>query len=126
VARYPFFNELHYFCQNQKEKENEFFNQNDPNQFTLAIRAQIRLDKAINQFIAAPFSHLSPPISWLLAGIPPSQNNIIELLQLEQKKRAVFGLCTRQEWQGIKRRQEKEREVLDCRRDSLSIFFYSH
>ena len=124
VARYPFFNELHYFCQNQKEKENEFFNQNDPNQFTLAIRAQIRLDKAINQFIAAPFSHLSPPISWLLAGIPPSQNNIIELLQLEQKKRAVFGLCTRQEWQGIKRRQEKEREVLDCRRDR-SLFFFT-
>ena len=124
VARHPSFNDLHHFCQNQKEKKNEFFNQNDPNQFTLAIRAQIRLDKAINQFIDAPVSHLSPPISWLLAGIPPSQNNIIELLQLEPKKRAVFGLCTRQEWQEIKRRQEKEREVLDCRRDR-SLFFFT-
>ena len=122
VARYPSFNELHHFCQNQKEKENEFLNQNDPNQFTLAIRAKIRLDKAINQFIEVPVSHLSPPISWLLAGIPPSKNNLIEMLQLEPKKRAVFGLCTHQDWQQIKKRQEKEREVLDCRRDR-SLFF---
>lgn len=122
VHQYPFFNKLHHFCQNPKEKGNTFFDQNDPNLFTLAIRAKVRLEGAINQFKAVPHSHLSPPIYWLLAIIPPSQSHIMELLQLEPKKRAVFGLCTPQEWQEIKRRQEREREVLDCRRDRSLIF----
>jgi hypothetical protein len=115
---------LHHFYQNQEEKENEFLHQNDSNQFTLAIRGKVKLEQAINQFKAAPTSHLPTAICWLLAANPPSQNNIIELLQLEAKKRAVFGLCTPQEWQQIKKRQEREREVLDCRRDRSLIYFH--
>lgn len=116
---------LHHFYQNQEQKENEFLNQNDPNQFTLAIRAKVKLEQAINQFKAAPTSHLPTAICWLLAANPPSQNNITELLQLEAKKRAVFGLCTPQEWQQIKKRQEKERQVLDCRRERRLIYSHS-
>jgi nucleoside phosphorylase len=126
VLDYPSFMKLHHFHRHQKDSEDDFLNQNDPNQFTLAIRAKIRLNRVINQFKAAPFSHLPPAICWLLAAISPSQNNITELLQLEPIKRAVFGLCTPQEWQQIKRRQENERQVLDCRRDRLLIFTSTH
>ncbi|MEQ8387026.1 MAG: CHAT domain-containing protein [Coleofasciculus sp. A1-SPW-01] len=121
----PSLQALHHFYQNQKENENEFINQNDPNQFTLAIRAKVKIERAINQFKAAPTSHLPTAICWLLAANPPSQNNITELLQLEAKKRAVFGLCTPQEWQQIKKRQENERQVLDCRRERRLIYSHS-
>ncbi|MBD1895513.1 hypothetical protein [Coleofasciculus sp. FACHB-129] len=122
----PSLQALHHFYQNQKEeKENEFLNQNDPNQFTLAIRAKVKFEQAINHFKAAPTSHLPSAICWLLAANPPCQNNITELLQLEAKKRAVFGLCTPQEWQQIKKKQEKERQVLDCRRERRLIYSHS-
>lgn len=113
---------LHDLYQNQKEHENEFLNQNDPNQFILAIRAKVKLEQAINQFKAAPVTHLPTAICWLLTSIPPSEKNIAELLQLEPTKRAVFGLCTPQEWQQIEKRQEKKRQVLDCRRDRSLIY----
>jgi hypothetical protein len=122
VDRHPDFNEFYHFCQSPKENENEFLNQNNAQNFTLAIRAKVQLEGVINQFKAVPHSHLSPPIYWLLAAICPSQSHIMKLLQLEPKKRAVFGLCTPQEWQEIKSRQEREREVLDCRRDRSLIF----
>jgi len=121
----PSFQALYDFYQNQKEKENEFLSQNDPNQFTLAIRAKVKLEQAINQFKAAPTSHLPDAICWLLAAIPPNQNNITELLKLEPRKRAVFGLCTDKEWQQIKKRQEKERQVLGCRRERPLIYSHS-
>jgi len=122
VHRHPDLNEFYHFCQSPKEKENEFLNQNNAQNFILAIRAKVRLEGVINQFKATSVSNLSSPICWLLAAIPPSKNNIMELLQLEPKKRAVFGLCTHLEWQEIKRREEREREVLDCRRDRYLIF----
>jgi hypothetical protein len=120
-SRSPSLQRLYNFCQNANE--NDFLAHNDPSQFTLAIRADVKFEQAISHFKAAPLSHLPSAICWLLAAISPSQKNIAQLLQLEPIKRAVFGLCTPQEWQQIKKRQENERQVLDCRRERLLIIY---
>ena len=114
--------ELNYFYQNQKEQEDDFLSQNNPNQFTFAIRANIKLEQAIEKFKAAPVSYLPSAICWLLATIPPTRSNITEILLLDAKKRAVFGLCTPLEWQKIQERLKKERQVLDCRRKRPLIY----
>lgn len=126
IYRFPDLKNLYHFCQNQENKENGFLLQNDPNQFALAVRAKVKFEQAINQLKKAPVSHLPIAICWLLAAMPPSQKNITELLQLDPKKRAVFGICTHQEWLQIKRRQNKELEVLDCRRERSLIFTPTH
>jgi hypothetical protein len=123
VDCHPYLQGLYHFCLNQKEKEDDFLSQNDPAQFTLAVRVKVRFERVINKFRTAPVSHLSTAICWLLAAMPPSKRNIAELLQLEPPKRAVFGLCTPEEWQQTKKKQERERQVLDCRRDRP--LFYS-
>jgi hypothetical protein len=119
---FPSLQTLYQFCQNPKDKESEFLEQNDATQFTLAIRAEIKFNRIINQFKAVPASHIPTEICWLLAAIPPSQDNIRELVQLEAKKRAIFGLCTPQEWQQIQKRYNQKRQVLDCRRDRPLVF----
>ena len=119
---FPSLQTLYKFCQNPQDKESEFLDQNDATQFTLAIRAEIKFNRIINQFKAVPASHIPTEICWLLAALPPSQDNIRELVQLEAKKRAIFGLCTPQEWQRIQKRHNQKRQVLDCRRDRSLVF----
>lgn len=119
---FPSLQTLYQFCQNPKDKESEFLAQNDATQFTLAIRAEIKFNRIINQFKAVPASHIPTKICWLLAAIPPSQDNIRELVQLEAKKRAIFGLCTPQEWQRIQKRDDHKRHVLDCRSGRSLVF----
>ena len=122
VLSFPSLQTLYQFCQNPQDKESEFLEQNDATQFTLAIRAEIKFNRIINQFKAVPASHIPTEICWLLAAIPPSQDNIRELVQLEAKKRAIFGLCTAQEWQQIQKRHNQKRQVIDCRRDRPLVF----
>jgi len=122
VSNFPRLKTLYKFCQNPQDKESEFLAQNDATQFTLAIRAEIKFNRIINQFKAIPASHIPTEICWLLAAIPPSQDNIRELVQLEAKKRAIFGLCTPQEWQRIQKRHNQKRQVLDCRRHRSLVF----
>ncbi|MCP2728538.1 hypothetical protein [Limnofasciculus baicalensis] len=122
AIRSPDLQVLYHFYQNQKEQEDDFINQSYADKFTLAIRAKLKFKRVINKFQSAQFSHITPTICWLLAVIPPNQKNITELLLLEQKKRAVFGLCTPKEWEEIKKRQERERQVLDCRRNRHLIY----
>ncbi|NET29889.1 hypothetical protein [Okeania sp. SIO1I7] len=112
------------FYQNQTQKENDFLDSDDPNQFTFAIRANIEFEfkQVINKLKVAPASDIPIYICWLLATITPTENNIIELLQLEPIKRAVFGLCTEQEWQKIKKNYNRKRVVNDCRRERPLIF----
>jgi nucleoside phosphorylase len=121
VERYPLFKELHDFYHNSKEREDDFLDRNDANQFTLAIRAGVKFERTMDRFKADSVAR-SSNICWLLATMPPSQKHITELLKLPPQKRAVFGLCTHQEWQQIERRQEREREVLDCRRNRALFF----
>jgi len=120
---FPSLQTLYQFCQNPQDKESEFLEQNDATQFTLAIRAEIKFNRIINQFKAVPASHIPTAICWLLAAIPPSQDNIRELVQLEAKKRAIFGLCTPQEWQQIQKRDNHQKcLVLNCRRNRPLVF----
>jgi hypothetical protein len=122
----PYFKELHDLCQNQEENENRFLFQNDPNKFSLAIRAKVTFRRVMSQFKESPVSHLPIPICWLLAAMPPSRENIVDLLRLDLKKRAIFGICTHQEWQHMKIKAAIVKEVLDCRRERPLIFTPSH
>ncbi|NEO14443.1 MAG: hypothetical protein F6K46_19540 [Moorea sp. SIO3E8] len=125
VVSYPTLQDFNNFCQNTKEQEDSFLCKNDAKQFEFALRANIKLEKAIEKFKAAPVSYVPTAICWLLAASPPTKSSISEILLLHPKKRAIFGLCTPQEWQKIKKRQDKERQVLDCRRKRPLIYSYS-
>ncbi|NEQ09735.1 MAG: hypothetical protein F6K37_28465 [Moorea sp. SIO4E2] len=125
VVSYPTLQDFNNFCQNTKEQEDDFLYQNDAKQFEFALRANIKLEKAIEKFKAAPVSYVPTAICWLLAASPPTKSSIYKILLLDPKKRAIFGLCTPQEWQKIKKRQDKERQVLDCRRKRPLIYSYS-
>ncbi|NEO89618.1 MAG: hypothetical protein F6K56_04865 [Moorea sp. SIO3G5] len=125
VVSYPTLQDFNNFCQNTKEQEDSFLCKNDAKQFEFALRANIKLEKAIEKFKAAPVSYVPTAICWLLAASPPTKSSISEILLLDPKKRAIFGLCTPQEWQKIKKRQDKERQVLDCRRKRPLIYSYS-
>ncbi|MDY7006246.1 MAG: hypothetical protein SWX82_20555 [Cyanobacteriota bacterium] len=118
-----FLQELYDFYQSQREKENDFLNSNNANQFTFAIRANIKFEQVINKLKDSPASRIPIRICWLLATIPPTENNIIELLQLEPIKRAILGLCTVGEWQKIQKNNKIKNLVNNCRRDRPLIFW---
>lgn len=63
-----------------------------------------------------------PDFWWLLAALPPNRERIGQLLQLPPKLRAVFGLCTGEEWQDVTRNKEIERQVFDCRQQRRVVF----
>lgn len=106
----------------QDAQEDDFLSQNDPRQFTFAIRSNIEFKRAIHHFKDAPISCLPAPLCWLLSANAFCQNTITKLLLMDAKKRAIFGLCTQDEWQQIQKRQEKEGQVLDCRRKRSLVF----
>jgi hypothetical protein len=103
-------------------KEDNFLTKFDANEFTFAIRAKAKFERVLNNFKTHGVNKV--PLCWLLATIPPSRDSIIELLKLDKKKRAVFGLCTPEEWQLIQRDDGNERQILDCRRKRKLMYRY--
>ena len=118
----PILQKFYDFYQNPHEKEGEFLYQNDPHRFIFAIRTNVKFKSAMEYFKASPASNLPVPLCWLLSTIAPSRGSIKELLQLTAQKRAVFGLCTLEEWRQIQKRPEKENQILDCRRKRNLVF----
>jgi hypothetical protein len=125
IRSYPHLEEL-YYCFHEDRNEKTILDKDNPHLFSLALRAKIGFGMAINKFKDAHVNDISPSLCWLIAAMPINQINISELLKLAPKKRIIFGLCTSQEYKNIKKRQEEERQILDCRRNRPLIFTPIH
>ena len=90
--------------------------------FLLAIRAGVGIKLAIERLMSFDLSE--PDSWWLLTALPPSSDRIERILKLPSKQRAVFGLCSPEEWQAVSSDREVERQVLVCRRQRPVKFLH--
>ena len=63
-----------------------------------------------------------PEVWWALAALPPSAQRLTDILALDSARRAVFGLCSPEEWSALRRDDELERLIIACRLDRPLCF----
>lgn len=61
-----------------------------------------------------------PIFAWILIAKPPILKFISELLKLDKEKRAVFGLCAKEEWLQLSIDIEIKEQIIVCQRSQLT------
>jgi serine/threonine protein kinase len=103
-------------------KPERFLSDFSARKFLLAIRAGVGIKLAIERLMSFDLSE--PDSWWLLTALPPSSDRIERILKLPPKQRAVFGLCSPEEWQAVSSDREVERQILVCRRQRPVKFLH--
>ncbi|MDJ0620163.1 MAG: hypothetical protein QNJ63_26065 [Calothrix sp. MO_192.B10] len=106
------------FCLGKRTAETaeDFLENATDEQIVLAVRAgcDIELLTLLEYFHNNGLDR--PVFAWILAAQPPSLKSISELLTFDKEQRAVFGLCTQEEWQEINSLSEIKEQILTCKR----------
>ncbi|MEC4819479.1 MAG: hypothetical protein SAK29_40345, partial [Scytonema sp. PMC 1069.18] len=106
------------FCLGKIEAES-FLERAKDEQIALAVRAGIEIELPL---LLENFKNIGldrPVIAWVLMSVPPSLKYISELLTLNKEQRAVFGLCTQEEKEQIRRDSEIQEHILACQRYTI-------
>ncbi len=102
----------------------DYLSVNAGDRFLLAARAGAG-DKLLRNVSRLPerMRGLDVPQVWLaLSSLVPSAQRLTDILALDAPCRAVFGLCSAEEWSAIRLDAELERKVIDCRGRRLLSF----
>jgi len=104
-----------------QEAVDDFFRTRGPGEHRLALRAGLDLWPSRTVLQSLDIDEVD---RWrLLTALPVDAERAGDLLAIEDPAcRAVFGLCTPREWQGVQRDKTLERLVLDARRQRPLTF----
>jgi hypothetical protein len=103
------------FCLGKVATEDFLDNAKDE-QILLAVRAgcEIELLPLLEYF--RNYGLDRPVFAWILAAQPLDRKSMSEFLKFDKEQRAVFGLCTQEEWQEISSDSEIKEQILTCKR----------
>lgn len=101
------------YCFEQISLE-RFLSDYGPKEFQLALQAGVEMKPPCD--LIRYFDLSKPALWWLIIALPPNKGLITELLNLDSWKRAIFGLCSREELQEIQYEIDLKHQITDCRR----------
>lgn len=87
---------------------------------SLAARSGLAADLILDHI--ADLSLESPVPWWLLNTFPPTPEMIGRILTLSPPRRAIFGLCTSQEWTSVQADSDEALRIIACRRDRFLYY----
>lgn len=93
--------------------QESFINTQREDAYLMAIRASFSFDPRLS---ALTYLNIDNYEVWrLLTAIPPNRERVNELLNMAKGTRAIFGLCTAEEWEEIARDRPLMDKILRCR-----------